>query len=247
MKDVPHGTVETVYFPSGPAHKPRSMLIYKPAGYEETLTRYPVLYLQHGGGENEGGWIWSGRANFILDNLIAEKACVPMLVVMNDGVVLHEEDGLLVTDSVSHMVREDCIPYVDSHYRTLPDRRFRAAAGLSQGGMQARDIAYLNPDLFSALGMFSSGVGFEIDSCDIWGIRHDYRDLFDTPDHYASLFNLTFITCGTEDPRNAYIRPQVETLQHQGFPLEYRCYPGEHQWQVWRKSLSDMLPLLFRS
>lgn len=245
MKNVPHGAVQTRYFYSAQSRSMRCALVYTPAGYDEGDARYPVLYLQHGGGENEGGWLWNGRANFILDNLIAQGRCAPMLAVMNDCCVLTEEDGKQAVGSCARMVGGDCVPFIDSAFRTLPDRRFRAAAGLSQGGLNTREIVFENPGLFSQLGVFSSGAGFEPDSADIWGRRHDYRAFFTSSEAYARMFPVTLITCGADDPRNAYLKPQAEALRSQGYPVEYRCYPGAHVWQVWRKSLSAFLPMLF--
>ena len=245
MKDVPHGAVQMRYFYSNESQSMRRVLVYTPACYDADQRRYPVLYLQHGGGENEGGWIWCARAHMILDNLIAEGRCEPMLVVMNDCNVMREENGLQHARSVARMVGQECVPFIDQSFRTLADRRYRAAAGLSQGGLRTREIVFENPDLFSQMGIFSSGAGFEPDSTDIWGCRHDYRRFFRSPEEYAQYFTVTLITCGTDDPRIRYLKPQAETLREQGYPILYHSYPGGHVWQVWRKSLSAFLPLLF--
>ncbi len=244
--DVPHGSLHMNLFWSDESASLRNCWVYTPHGYEaHPEKRYPVLYLQHGGGENETGWIWQGKVNYILDNMIASGACAEMIVVMNNGYVYQKEESTVSTGSVARMVGGDCVPYIDSVYRTIPERGMRAAAGLSMGGLHAKQIAFENLDLFANLGVFSSGAGYTIKGSDVWGTEYDYSDLFSTPEHYAERLHVTLISCGQDDPRHQYTQPQVQELQQKGFPIEYRSYPGQHEWHVWRKSLRDFLTLIF--
>ncbi len=246
LTDVPHGSLHMELFRSDESRSVRNCWVYTPAGYESNPEkRYPVLYLQHGGGENETGWVWQGKTNYILDNMIASGACEEMIVVMNNGYVYRREDGRVSTGSIARMVGGDCVPFIDGRYRTLPQREKRAVAGLSMGGLHAKQIAFENLDLFANLGVFSSGAGYEIRGKDVWGVEYDYSDLFRTPEHYAERLRVTLVTCGRSDPRNRYTEPQVRKLQEVGFPVEYRSYPGYHEWHVWRKSLRDFLRLIF--
>ena len=178
IQDVPHGQVREVWYDSKVTGTWRHALVYLPPGYDaQTDVRYPVLYLQHGGGEDETGWIRQGRANFILDNLIAAGECRPMIVVMAYGYARRAnvpapdlsgrpfsspEWRKAMTDMMEAFeddVTEVLVPFVDSTYRTIPDRDHRAMAGLSMGGMQTFQITLNNLDLFSHIGGFSGGSG----------------------------------------------------------------------------------------
>ena len=162
-KDVPHGTVTQDYYFAPSVGLLKSCLVYTPAGYMKDDTQtYPVLYLQHGHGENEKCWVHQGRANFILDNLIAEGKMPPCVVVMNNGMVQREQEGLRVleTNAITRLLLEDCIPYIQSHYRVRTDKWSRAMAGLSMGSMQTSMVTLGHPDLFGYAGVFSGFVGY---------------------------------------------------------------------------------------
>jgi enterochelin esterase-like enzyme len=177
IKDVPHGDVRERWYFSKVAHSWRRCLIYTPPGYDRSVNeRYPVLYLQHGAGEDETGWVRQGRANFILDNLIAAGKAVPMLIVMDKGYATRDGSPIapifgpsapaLGTPASLQRMREMSaafadvvvsvlIPFIDSSYRTIADREHRAIAGLSMGAMQSFDIGFSHPDKFAYVAGFS--------------------------------------------------------------------------------------------
>jgi enterochelin esterase family protein len=174
IQDVPHGQVREIWYNSQVTGSWRHALVYTPPDYDsQTKERYPVLYLQHGGGEDETGWIKQGRANFILDNLFAAGSCKPMIVVMAYGYARRaghpapdvtgkpfgSPEMMRATQEMAAAFEDDLtqvlIPYIDSHFRTVPDREHRAMAGLSMGGMQTFQVTFDHLDLFSYIGGFS--------------------------------------------------------------------------------------------
>lgn len=162
MKSVPHGHVQQVLFPSPSTNTDRRAFVYTPPGYHEDASkRYPVLYLQHGWGEDETAWSNQGRANLIMDNLIAEKKIKPFIIVMTYGMTNETRMGGLrdfKIDAFETVLVKELVPYVDSHFRTLTDQPNRAMAGLSMGGMETKAITLRNLDTFSHIGLFSGGV-----------------------------------------------------------------------------------------
>jgi len=169
LKNVPHGQIiERTYF-SKESNEMRRCFIYTPPGYEtDNQKRYPVLYLQHGGGENETGWSSQGHANLIMDNLIAEGKTVPFIIVMDNGTwrMPPRPNGERPAgpwppegwaDGFMNTLIKDIIPMIDANYRTIADPQHRAMAGLSMGGMQTRVITLAHPEMFSYVGMFSGG------------------------------------------------------------------------------------------
>lgn len=247
LRDVSHGGITMELFPSASTGRTRSCFVYTPPSYQRDLDRrYPVLYLQHGGGESAPGWVSQGRANLILDNLIARGEAEEMLVVMGHGFAYREaEGGAFEAVDVSELIARDLLPFIDGKYRTIPDRGARAAAGLSMGGGQSRHLAHRHPDLFANLGVFSSGAGFLVAGT-AQGVTFDYSGLFETPERYNSLFDVTLVTCGTEDMRVEYTTPQVQELIKKGYNIRYRTYPGGHEFQVFRDSLREFLRLIFK-
>ena len=245
-KDVPHGSIRMEQYFSSVTGKMRACWVYTPPGYDGGDERYPVLYLQHGGGENECGWIWQGKIHYILDNLIAEGRSQKMLVVMNSGYAhVQEEDGSYTSLPMDEVIAKDCIPFIDAKFRTKAQREYRCAAGLSMGASHARNMAFYHRDLFASLAMFSCGAGFAIKGKDIMGIPYDFSDVFSTPAEYNASMLQTFITCGEQDPRHVFTKPQVEELRSLGYNVQYTSFLGYHEWDVWRKSAAALLPLLF--
>ena len=168
IKDVPHGEVRSHWYYSKTTGMWRRAMVYTPPDYDgDPQTRYPVLYLQHGMGENERGWTAQGRANFILDNLIAQKKAQPMIVVMENGMVAPRAGGASASakpgansrrnEAFGDLIVNDLVPMVDATYRTIPDRTHRAIAGLSMGAGQAMQIGLGNLDKFAYIGSFSGG------------------------------------------------------------------------------------------
>lgn len=147
LADVPHGEVRMKRYFSKTANAWRCMFVYTPHCYEKSEKEYPVLYLQHGGGEDERGWVLQGRTDIILDNLIAQQKAVPMVIVMCDG---NSQD-------FTAELLNDCIPFVEENYRVKKDRSHRALAGLSMGGIHTLNTVIPHPELFAYVGVFSSG------------------------------------------------------------------------------------------
>lgn len=265
IRAVPHGQVREVWYDSQVTRTWRHALVYVPPGYDEqTKTRYPVLYLQHGGGEDETGWIRQGRANFILDNLIAAGSAKPMIVVMAYGYArragqpapdlagkppgsperaqaMREMTAVFEDD-----VTQALIPFVDSTFRTIPDRDHRAMAGLSMGGMQTFQVTLNHLDLFSHIGGFSGAAGLGGQSLDV---KTAYNGVFADPAAFAKKVRLLWLGIGTQEPERmlAGIRGLHASLTEAGIQHVYYESPGtDHEWQTWRRSLKEFAPRLFR-
>lgn len=233
-KDVPHGEVRMHWYRSKVTGALRRAFVYTPPGYDSNpKQRYPVLYLQHGSGESERGWSAQGRANFILDNLIAAGKIKPFLVVMDLGYAMRAgekpKEGARGNEAFGEMVVSDLVPAIDSAFRTLPERNQRAIAGLSMGAGQALAIALAHADKFSHAGAFS-GAGRGLDAKAV----------------AAGKFRLLWIGCGTEDRLYAASKANHEALDAAGVKHIWFEGPGSHEWQVWRKHLAAFAPLLFR-
>jgi enterochelin esterase-like enzyme len=267
IKNVPHGQVREVWYDSKVTGTWRHAMVYLPPQYEaETKTRFPVLYLQHGG-EDETGWIRQGRANFILDNLIAAGRCKPMIVVMAYGYARRagvpapdltgkpfgspemrkamQEMAAAFEDDVTQAL----IPFVDATYRTTADRDHRAMAGLSMGGMQTFQITLNHLDLFSHIGGFSGAGGLQMigDQKPDW--KAAYNGVFADPAAFAKKVRLLWLGVGTEEPERMRegIRRFHAALTEAGIQHVYWESPGtDHEWQTWRRNLKDFAPRLFR-
>jgi enterochelin esterase-like enzyme len=216
-------------------------MVYTPPDYDnDPQSRYPVLYLQHGSGENERGWTAQGRANFIVDNLIAEKKARPMIIVMDNGMVAPRagaspsaagpEAPSRGNEAFGELVVNDLIPLVDATYRTIPDRTHRAIAGLSMGAAQATRIGLGNPDKFAYIGAFSGGGGRR-----------------SQPKPHSRLL-LLWMGAGTlEAGRVTSGKTAVDTMNKAGIPAVWFEVPGtSHEWETWRKCLQDFAPRLFQ-
>jgi len=246
LQDVPHGTVRMELMKSETAGRYRSLWVYTPPGYDDSGRRYPVLYIQHGGGENEMGWIWQGKIHYIADNLLAAGQMEEMLIVCAAGYAPKRlEDGRYINLDFHEIMVREIVPFIDGKFRTVADRKSRAIAGLSMGGGQARAIAHRHTDVFANLGQFSCGGGFIVKGESMYGPT-DYSELFATPEHYNAIMDVTFVSCGTDDPRHAFTGVQVKELADQGFNVTYHPYPGFHEWDVWRFSARDFMKTLFR-
>jgi enterochelin esterase-like enzyme len=266
IQDLPHGQVREVWYHSKVTGSWRHALVYLPPSYEtQTRQRFPVLYLQHGGGEDETGWIRQGRANFILDNLIAEGKCKPMIVVMAYGYARRAGQTAPVLtgppagspDRMKAMremmsafeddVTQALIPFIDRTFRTLKDRHHRAMAGLSMGGMQTFQITLNHLNLFSYIGGFSGAGGMLGDQK--MDPRTDYNGVFADPAAFARKVHLLWVGVGTVEPerlRAALQRLHTSLLEAKIQHIFYESPGTDHEWQTWRRCLKDFAPRLFR-
>ena len=259
FKDVPHGAVNEHIFYSEITESMKRTFVYTPPGYEEnTDQRYPVLYLQHGGGENEYGWSSQGKANLIMDNLISEGKAVPFIIVMSDGNWFRprpqtsdddendeEEERPRQwppqgwADGFMNMLIQEVIPMVDEKYRTIADQDHRAMAGLSMGGMQTRLITLANSKVFSHVGMFSGG-------------SISPEDVEANPDFKENI-DLVFISYGSSELGNGRGfggDPEANTkkLAEMGLNTHFYISPDTaHEWQSWRRSLYEFAQLAFQN
>ena len=254
MKNVPHGEVREHIYYSELNNSTRRCFVYTPPGYsQETGKRYPVLYLQHGGGEDETGWSNQGHANLIMDNLIAAGKAKPFIVVMDNGTWrLPESSRTAPRDTTQRRVWppegwadlfmntlvKEIIPMIDNHYRTLADPRHRAMAGLSMGGMQTRIITLEHPEMFSYAGIFSGG-----------SISPD--DVEQSPD-FKEHIKLLFISYGSRELENPRRGPwgdpkeNTQALKSAGMNTHFYVSPETaHEWQSWRRSLYQFAQLIF--
>lgn len=233
LKDVPHGNVVQILFPSKSTKTSRRAFVYTPPGYDKDQSaRYPVLYLQHGWGEDETAWTNQGRANLIMDNLIAEGKTKPFIIVMTYGMTNEIKFGGLrdfdVTPFQTVMV-DELIPYVDANFRTIADPAQRAMAGLSMGGMETRMITLNKPDVFSHYGLLSGGT-------------YKPEDIKD-----KSKVKLIFLSCGSKERPEA-IKSATAGLKDAGYnAVGYISEGTAHEFQTWRRSLYTMAPLLFKN
>jgi len=250
VKDVPHGSLNRVWYNSPTLGMNRRMLVYTPAGYEKSTEKYPVLYLLHGGSIDEEGWTTMGKAHLILDNLIAQGKAKPMIIVMPNGYANQnaapgegpalknvEAPGMAFSyGAFEKSLVNDLIPFIESVYRVNSNKENRAITGLSMGGMHSFNTTLNNPDLFSYIGVFSAGVRNPTPE-----IEKQLETL------KASKPKLYWVGCGVTDPL-AYTgtKTLVELLKKHNFDYVYRESEGAHTWFTWRVYLSEFAPLLFK-
>jgi enterochelin esterase-like enzyme len=247
LKNVPHGQLREIYFHSKSTESERRAFVYTPPGYDEnTSKRYPVLYLQHGWGENEYGWGAQGRAAWIMDNLIAENKAKPFIIVMTYGMTNDTRPGApgglrnFDIKPFETVLVDELIPYVDANFRTMSDQPHRAMAGLSMGGMETKIITLKNLDKFSHIGLFSGG-------------SISMEDVEKSP-AFKEKVKLVFVSYGSRElggnrpNRGGDPKANAEALKAAGINSHF--YVSEntaHEWQSWRRSLREMAPLLFQN
>jgi enterochelin esterase-like enzyme len=245
VKDIPHGEIRIKRYYSTVFNKWRQFYIYTPAGYDiNTNEKYPVLYILHGGGEDERGWATQGKTDLILDNLITEKKAKPMLVVMPDGNVDVPGFGENSLKMFEAELKRCIIPFVEKNYRAEADSKNRALAGLSMGGIQTLYVGINNTALFSYLGVFSSGWILTMQSSIA---DAQYHFMQKNVDMINSNLKLIWIAMGGEEDI-AYRNCQVMLSKFDEMKINYTYseYPGGHTWPVWRHNLYDIAPLLFK-
>ena len=265
LKAVPHGQLRQVFYFSKSASTNLRCFVYTPPDYEKDLSkRYPVLYLQHGGGEDETGWGSQGFTPFIMDNLIAEGKSKPFIIVMANSYVSGASFGFAATNQAlptnspysrtiggpggrnynpaafARVLIEDLIPFIDASFRTLTDQPNRAMAGLSMGGMQTRSITLANLDRFSHIGVFSGGSLS----------TNDIPDM----DAFKQKVQLVFVSYGSRElggnrtNRGGDPKANTEALRDAGMNAQFYVSPDTaHEWQSWRRSLYQFAPLLFQN
>ncbi len=233
LKNVSHGNVQLILFPSESTNTSRRAFVYTPPGYgKDSSKRYPVLYLQHGWGEDETAWSNQGRANLIMDNLIAEGKIEPFIIVMTYGMTNEIKFGSGFRNfDIKHfqtVLVDELIPYVDANFATLADQPNRAMAGLSMGGMETKMITLNKPDVFSHYALLSGGTY--------------------APDEIKdkSKVKLIFLSCGSKE-RPDGILSSVEALKNAGFNAVSHVSEGTaHEFLTWRRAFYELAPLLFK-
>ncbi len=262
VQDVPHGLMVMDTYHSSVQGVDRGLYVYLPAAYHTSgSTRYPVLYLYHGGGGLEADWSRDGRTGVILDNLIAAGRALPMIVVMPNNTVVGQGGGPPAgrrragpPASAGILGRElltDIIPFVERQYRVQADRDHRAIAGLSAGGGTSFTVGMNNLSTFATVAEFSSGmfggsgaagpdpsVAVSPDSI-VPGILQNGAEM-------SRQLKLFYMSCGLDDPRLPFQKLTRESLEKAGFTPVFMTFAGAHQWKVWRHSLHDLAPRLFR-
>ena len=244
LKDVPHGKVQQVLFSSKSTNTSRRAFVYTPPEYDkDQAKRYPVLYLQHGWGEDESAWSNQGRANLIMDNLITEGKIKPFIIVMTYGMTNEIKFGGLRNFDIKPfqtVLVDELIPYVDANFRTISDQPHRAMAGLSMGGMETKTITLANLDKFAYIGLFSGGT-FTMD------------DVNKTPG-FKEKVKLAFVSFGSRElggNRPSFFggdpQANADSLKQVGINSVFYISPGTaHEFLSWRRSLYEFAPMLFK-
>lgn len=256
-KDVPHGQIRSVNYYAETTLSWRRAFVYTPPGYDDDLSkRYPVLYLQHGGGEDETGWPIQGKADFILDNLIADGKAKPMLVVMDRGYAIDPtrrpvevKPGDLLARMANNafpaVLVKDVIPMIDETFRTIPDRDHRAMAGLSMGGFQTFQTSMTNLDKFAYIGGFSGAAFLQPDV----DIKEAFDGVWSDADTFNKKVKVMYLSIGTAEPERMYkgVNGFHTALENAGIKHIYYESPGtSHEWQTWRRSLHQFAGLIFK-
>ncbi len=251
MNDTPHGNISQVWYNSPSLDINRRMYVYTPPGYESSNEYYPVLYLLHGGGGDEDAWTSLGRANLILDNLIAQGKARPMIIVMTNGnawqtSTLRQKPGLPPITRESYVqfqgqfeksLVEDVIPFIEKHYRVKANKESRAIAGLSMGGGHTITASITYPGTFGYIGVFSSGIFNQNENMD--EMEKKFLAL------KASGVSKYWVACGVDDFVMESNKRLLDVLKQTNFEHEYYENEGGHTWANWREYLSLFAPMLF--
>lgn len=261
-RPVPHGEVRMVLYESKAMGVNRYVWIYTPPGYDKSNAKYPVYYLLHGNGETQTGWVMNGRANIILDNLIADKKAEPMIVVMPHGhpvqsaavgpqkdVPYAGEPGLRNFTLFTKELLEQIVPMVEKNYRTYTDADHRAIGGLSMGAMQSVAIGLAHPELFHYVLAYSGGFGSlgPVSSSQDVASQSPWKELLANPESAKKSLRLLFLGSGREEAGLlAPGKTLVQLLKDKGIDARWSDYPGGHVFSVWRNHLNESVPLLFR-
>jgi enterochelin esterase family protein len=250
-RPVPHGEVRMVLYESKAMGVTRWLWIYTPPNYDRSMAKYPVLYLLHGNGEAQNGWVMNGRANIILDNLIADRKAEPMIVVMPQGHALQgagvgplvriEGETGMFSPRFANDLLEDVIPLVERTYRVVADADHRAIAGLSMGGGQALMIGLAHPDLFHYVLGYSAAVGGPFND-----IQESFEEPLANPSKVNANLRLLWVSVGRQDFLYRANQDFIKVLNEKGIKNTFRETEGAHVWSVWRNNLNETAPMLFR-
>ena len=242
-RDVPHGTIHMELYPSSKTGMMQAVWIYTPPSYRtEPTRRYPVLYLHHGGGENETGWIWQGKIHYIADNLIAEGLCEEMIIVMPClyDIDYDHPDEFLAGD-FDRLLTQDCIPLIEERYRTIPEPASRAICGLSMGSYHSAQTACNHPGMFAYIGMLSGSFDQR------WYGWCNCREIIAQNAAFREGTRCFFLSVGREEERiYNQIQENIAYLKASGIQCAYFKCPGLHEWTVGRKKIREFMKLLFR-
>jgi len=254
IQDVPHGQVRELKYWSAFTKTWRPVLVYTPPGYDKGKKKYPVMYIHHGGGEDHRAWMQQGRTANILDNLIARGEAVPMIVVSMNSNVPREPGGTAGMSGYSwegmqpyrHELLENIIPFIESNFRVKADAKHRAMCGLSMGGGQSFFIGLREPGLFANVGVFSTGAFGGISVSANFDAEASIPGILTDPEKFNKALDCFFISCGEQDPRLRHNRALVDKLREAGVEVEFQSFPGDHEWQPWRKSLAAFARMIFK-
>ncbi len=263
VQAFPHGSIDIHTYPSSVSNTQRGLYVYVPPDYYTQPTKkFPVLYLWHGGGGAEQDWSRDGRAGVILDNLLAQKKAVPMLIVMPNNVPGTPAPGVMRSSALSlppatgagganypllkRELLEEIIPFVAAHYRTIENRENRAIAGLSAGGGTTINVGLASLDAFAWVAEFSSGMFGGVAGYAKFDVEKISPGFYADPAATNRKLKLLYMSCGTEDPRMPFQKKALEEFQNHNIRVTFASFPGAHEWKVWRHSLADLAPKLFR-
>ena len=262
VKPVPHGDIKAAWYNSPTiSGAQRRMFIYTPPGYDKSNKQYPVLYLLHGGGGDEEGWLSRGRANYMIDNLIASGKAVPMIVVITNGNPntpaapldrpaemqnkIPGGIGSMASGKFEESLVKDVMPYIESHYRTINDADHRAITGFSMGGFQTQNITNANPAMFKYIGVMSMGL--------FSSFGNNPNPDYNKDQHVAQLKALIaaspkvyWIGIGKSDFLYGTVVKLRALYDEVGLKYTYRENEGTHDWNSWRLYLSEFAPLCFK-
>jgi|LSQX01.2.fsa_nt_gb enterochelin esterase-like enzyme len=242
LQDVPHGTIHMELYKCRMTGRTRCCYVYTPPSYGKVPgKRYPVLYIQHGGGENETGWLWQGKINYISDNLLARGEMEEMIIVMNDGYAFRP-DGLgdPMGGDVDDVIAGECVPFIDGKYATIASPHARALAGLSMGGMQTNNGIFKHGDVFANAGIFSGGFREAGHGFDASALLQDVKA-------FGARYDLIFVAIGEqEQPECDRLRGLIPGYIERGLPFMFYTCPGYHEWDVWRLAARALMIQLFK-
>ena len=239
LEGVAHGAVTRCYYLSAVTGRHEICLIYTPPQYDPAKS-YPVLYLQHGYGENETGWVYQGHVGRIADRLLAEGAMEEMIIVMGNGMA--KGSGQRDLSLYPRILTEDLIPYIEKHYRVLTDKWHRAMAGLSMGSYHTSLATLTHPELFGYAGLFSGFLRAP------WGDKDEpHLKILGDPEAFNAAYRVFYRAMGTEDTYWDSFAKDDEYLKGRPLKLIRETFPGGHDWTVWRRCIRSFLPRLFRA